>query len=51
MHGAEGHKHERRRERPRVRLAVIGFVPALQQLIEDKLKKRGRIAKLKKKKN
>lgn len=40
VHGAEGHKHERRRGRPSVRLAVIGLVPASSQLIEDKLKKR-----------
>lgn len=45
VHRAEGHKHERRRGRPSVRLAVIGLAPASRQLIEDKLKKRGRIAK------
>lgn len=47
VHGAEGHKHERRRGRPSVRLAVIGLVPASRQLIEDKLKKRVGIAKVK----
>lgn len=31
-----------------MRLAVIGLVPASRQLIEDKLKKWGRIAKVKK---